>query len=366
MTTDIKRRLYARSTINTEESFEPTAEINAKRHQVKLTVYNHSWTNNDDGKEYRYSVPIFYTIDEYIAKIVLYIKDNDAQSLENWLKSFFIYREAVIDDECFTKSGRETTLEKYKIFKIRPLMEILILEHQPVFESLLKSTHSKPECRIAFMNSFAHLNLTNSYLGDLNLAQANLKNTNLTGANFENTNLTEADLSFTNLTKTLNLTSTQLDSCSTYEKAKLPDQIWPYWDKEIKANIKNGLDKLWEYSKKLQADEKTRNRGIMIRDHAQNMLDKLTSVENSKVDQAFKETFVKDLNSPKELNNHRDKGLKVILTNITLCIVGAGIGYLIAGAIHKAITGRFLFFSQTRTQELVDEVNSNIPKMKCR
>jgi hypothetical protein len=82
MTKDIKRKLYARSTINTEETFEPKAEINAKLCQAKFTVYSHSWDNINDGKEYRYPLPIFYTIDEYIAKISSYIRDNDAQSSE--------------------------------------------------------------------------------------------------------------------------------------------------------------------------------------------------------------------------------------------------------------------------------------------
>jgi hypothetical protein len=244
-------------------------------------------------------------------------------------------------------------------------MEILILDHQIVFESLLKSTESKPECHKAIMNSLVHLILKNAYLSDLNLSQANFRNSHLTGASFENSILNDADFSFAHLTKTHGLTSAQLDSSATYENAKLPDHIWPYWDKEIKTKIKNGLESLWTYSKKLQSLEATRDRGVKIRDHAHDMLTKLEAVENTKVDQSFKENFVRDLNSLKELNNHRDGGLKVILANITLCIVGAGIGYLIAGAIHKAVTGRFLFFSRTRTQELIDKVDNQIPRMQC-
>lgn len=366
MTIDIKRKLFARSTTNTEESFEPAAEINAKQRKVKFTVYNHSWDNINDGKEFYHPVPIFYEIEEYIAKIYFFIKNNDAISLEDWLKSYFIYSKPIIDDESYTKYGREITFEKYKIFNIRPIMEMIILEHQAYIEPLLQSMHSKPECRKAFMNSFQHLNLTNAFLNDLDLSQANFNNTNLSGANFENTILTEADLACTNLTKTLNLTSAQLDSCSTYEKAILPDHIWPYWDNEIKTNIKNGLETLNQYGIKLQTQEATLYKGIQIIEHAQKMLGQLKEIENKKVDQTFKEKFIYELNSHKKFNNHRDGGLKVILTNITLCIVGAGIGYLIAGAVHKAITGRFLFFSRTHTQELIDKIDDQIPRMKCR
>jgi hypothetical protein len=54
-----------------------------------------------------------------------------------------------------------------------------------------------------------------------------------------------------------------------------------------------------------------------------------------------------------ELEKHR--GWKQILGNIALAVIGLGIGYLIAGAINKKVTGNFLFF-RTASALALDEV----------
>ncbi len=46
------------------------------------------------------------------------------------------------------------------------------------------------------------------------------------------------------------------------------------------------------------------------------------------------------------LNQHR--GMKQMLGNLALAVLGMGVGYLIAGLIHKQSTGRFLFFKTER------------------
>jgi hypothetical protein len=57
------------------------------------------------------------------------------------------------------------------------------------------------------------------------------------------------------------------------------------------------------------------------------------------------------------------RGLKQLLANIALAILGCGIIYLIAGAIHKACTNRFLFF-RTDSEKLLDNIQQTIQKIE--
>lgn len=58
-----------------------------------------------------------------------------------------------------------------------------------------------------------------------------------------------------------------------------------------------------------------------------------------------------------ELEHHR--GLKQLLGNILLAVLGFGVLYLAAAAINKAVTGNFLFF-KTESAKIVDDIKSNV------
>ncbi|MCL5273103.1 MAG: hypothetical protein M1486_07385, partial [Gammaproteobacteria bacterium] len=58
-----------------------------------------------------------------------------------------------------------------------------------------------------------------------------------------------------------------------------------------------------------------------------------------------------------ELEHHR--GLKQLLGNILLAVLGFGVVYLAAAAINKAVTGNFLFF-KTESAKIVDDIKSNV------
>jgi hypothetical protein len=57
------------------------------------------------------------------------------------------------------------------------------------------------------------------------------------------------------------------------------------------------------------------------------------------------------------LEKHR--GWSQILGNLALAVVGVGVGYLVAGIIHKAVTGRFLFF-RTESAEKLDQIEQAV------
>lgn len=59
-----------------------------------------------------------------------------------------------------------------------------------------------------------------------------------------------------------------------------------------------------------------------------------------------------------ELEKHRD--CRTILANILLSIAGIGVIYLIAAAINKAVTGKFLFFSSTNSSKRLDAIQKVI------
>ncbi len=335
-------------------------EIDDKNLKAKFTILSHSWAHNDDGIMYQCPPPVLYSFEEYYAQIFALIHENNHQQLEEYLKSYFIYPDSAIDDELNVEYSREYTVEKYKIYKIRPFMERLILECPIVFESLLNETATKPDCRKALLNSLENLNLCGAVFNGLNLNHANFKNTNLKGAFFTNTDVTNANFSFSQLENTVGLTPEKLDSCATYEKAVLPTRVWPYWDKDIKDQIKAGLLKLKIYGTKLIVEKKSIGKGQKIKDHADAMLNQLNSVEdNNNVSHSFKQSFINKLNCNGEFNNPRDRGVKIILTNIALCIIGAGIGYLIAIGINKIVNNRFLFFSRTTSQQKIDKVSTH-------
>jgi hypothetical protein len=61
------------------------------------------------------------------------------------------------------------------------------------------------------------------------------------------------------------------------------------------------------------------------------------------------------------LEKHR--GLKQVLGNILLAVLGLGVFYLAAICINKAVTGNWLFFSQTDTAKQLDKVENQLESL---
>ncbi len=79
---------------------------------------------------------------------------------------------------------------------------------------------------------------------------------------------------------------------------------------------------------------------------------------------AFKSNCSKHIKTAKPiLEIHR--GWKRLLSNIALAILGIGVGYLAAVCLNKAVTGNFLFFNKTRSQEKLCALSQTITKIKA-
>ncbi|MBL7479399.1 hypothetical protein [Legionella bononiensis] len=75
----------------------------------------------------------------------------------------------------------------------------------------------------------------------------------------------------------------------------------------------------------------------------------------------FKSKCVESIEKSKpELEHHR--GLKQLLGNIVLAVLGLGVVYLAAAAINKAITGNFMFF-KTESAKIVDKIKNNVDEL---
>ncbi|STY17362.1 hypothetical protein [Legionella quateirensis] len=61
------------------------------------------------------------------------------------------------------------------------------------------------------------------------------------------------------------------------------------------------------------------------------------------------------------LEQHR--GLKQLLGNIVLAVIGLGVVYLAAAVINKAITGNFMFF-KTESAKIVDKIKNNVDELE--
>ncbi|KTD31655.1 Dot/Icm T4SS effector [Legionella moravica] len=102
---------------------------------------------------------------------------------------------------------------------------------------------------------------------------------------------------------------------------------------------------------------------------AETLLENLVSAKsaydvnpNKESYQHFKTQCVASIDQARpELERHR--GLKQLLGNIVLAVIGLGVVYLAAAALNKAVTGNFLFF-KTNTAKIVDEIKSNVDEFE--
>lgn len=78
----------------------------------------------------------------------------------------------------------------------------------------------------------------------------------------------------------------------------------------------------------------------------QTLITLATDFNNEKIDLKNFEQQAKQAIDAVRPRLERHYGWKQLLANIALCIAGLGVVYLVAGSIHKAKTGHFLFFGE--------------------
>ena len=139
-------------------------------------------------------------------------------------------------------------------------------------------------------------------------------------------------------------------------------------EKEIKPTVIT-LPKLQQFFLSQLDEIKTKEQDLRSRGHitaadfALNLYTTLKSKHSEfieeKIDiQSFKNSCTDAINTARpELENHR--GWKQVLGNLALAVVGLGVLYVVAGLIHKAATGNFLFF-KTDSANKLDKLDQTI------
>lgn len=109
------------------------------------------------------------------------------------------------------------------------------------------------------------------------------------------------------------------------------------------------------------------NRYLKAADCANNLIKEIKEAQAALVNtpnalQKFKNTCLQSIKQHGEtLKQHR--GWKQLLGNLTLAILGVGVLYAAAGLIHKAATGRFLFF-KTDSHQKLERLSAAIDEIK--
>jgi hypothetical protein len=223
----------------------------------------------------------------------------------------------------------------YEEHYVAPLIEELLINHKEDFNKLLGSASDK--CTMVLMN-FTGLDLTGFDVSDLDTTQANF-----TASMLQNSKGVTQDL---------------LDRSLTYKDAVLPEGIIPFWTKTKKETVLNDIEKLKQYGTLLL--KSCDAEGVSKGQKAVALADSLTTMITSTTQHngAFQEAFLEKLHEHDEAFSHRRYyGLKMLISNIALCAVGLGIGYLAIGLINYAETGRFFFFSQPETEQMVETID---------
>lgn len=273
------------------------------------------------------------------------IKDDQDQTIQSLLKADFIFPDPLQTTWkmifCNTQAGHfQRNDEEYAYYKITPTLEALINCYPEDFYKLYNLTNDKPECRKALLD-----------FSDLNLFNTDLKKIDFSLTNFCNANIRQAK----------GITQKVLDKCISYDFAKLPSNIVQLWSSDKAKKILNNLAKRKEYGTylALSNNKATKSKGILLRNHADLLINQVLS--SSKHDNAFQAMFIETLNKHNQIfDKPRFYDLKMIFANILFCILGVGVFYAAAVGVHYASTGRALFFSRTRSRELVDQTKDSL------
>ncbi|CEK10018.1 hypothetical protein [Legionella hackeliae] len=160
-----------------------------------------------------------------------------------------------------------------------------------------------------------------------------------------------------NLVSAKGLTQEFLDNCKEYTDAQLPKTLIPSWTATKTKQVHHYLDELSAYGTILSTSnfEAGREKGKLAIALAKELKDKIRYT--TKHNGAFQTEFLKLLHKHDEVfNEPRFYGLKKIIANIALFILGFAVGYAAAAARHKRETGSYFFFSKTQTQENIENV----------
>lgn len=317
-----------------------------------------------------YKVPVS-NYDEIQRQLEECVKENNVQQLIKILHSEFVYPEQMkrytkVTYDTFpeskyfrhdyTISNSYSSMHYHLVCKpnygtgqrdiytfaehlVAPVLEELIINRIKDYKQLFSM--ASLDCQKVF-SDFSNLELQNVDISEFDLSLANFIDSSFNGAR--------------------GVTQESLDKSLSYEGAiSLPKQIVPFWTDAKKNLVLAQLDQLDQYAQKLlkSADSEGREKGKEAHQLANDLRDKINST--NKYNGAFQKEFLSLLHSKDELFNHRRYyGLKMILSNIALFVLGAGVGYLVAGLVHQQLTGRFAFFTRPETEQKIATIEASI------
>lgn len=297
---------------------------------ARYYVANYGGPDHTQNEEWK--VPVS-ELEDIVNKLTQFIKNDNIKSFTSLLKDKFIFSQCirtsqrlVFNTMSYGRGQRESI--HYAEHYTAPILEALVVHYPQKFYELYELASGRLEFKKSLSN-FSGLDLTN----------ADLTNMDFSIAKFVNTNLT----------KTKGITLETLNLCESYDFAKLPVGMVPVWSITKAEKVLFDLAKLKEYGRRLQlsVNEAVKAKGELIVEHAQNLITQI--LITPKHDKIFQEQFLLNLHQHDQIFNHpRDHGIKKIISNIALFILGAGIIYAAALGAHYSSTGRILFLAEQR------------------
>ncbi|KTC81619.1 hypothetical protein [Legionella brunensis] len=304
---------------------------------------------------------------EIYASLLTLVRANRTQQLEKTLTSEFIdpqvlEREQIETHNSFPESegdfvyfgeqlkyipntrygmGQRDT-DTFETHRVAPVLEELVIHHFDDFVTLLKE--ASPGCQAILLN-FTDLDLTGLDFTKFQLAPPSI--------------LTQSIFTRAKLKSTKGLTQQILDDSQDYIDAQLPERLVPFWTQSKKEKVLEYINQLSDYGNILSKSnfEAGRQRGQLANELALELKGMIASA--SKHNGTFQKQFLKTLHQHDEaFSDRRFYGIKMIIANLSLFILGFGIGYAAAVAVNYRKTGNCLFFNKTETQRRVEKIQS--------
>ncbi len=292
----------------------------------------------------RWKVPIF-DLENTVNKLIQFINGDNIISFLSSLKAECFFSECLrtYDDIVFNTMscgiGQKETII-YAEHYTASILEVLMVHYPQSFGELYELASGKLEFKKALLD-FSEIDLTNADLSMIDFSVAKFVKANLI--------------------QTKGITLEALNLCESYDFAKLPAEITPIWSTTKAEKVLHDLAKLKEHGRRLllSKDKSAKSKGELIVNHAQNLITEISITP--KHDKLFQDKFLQILHQHDRLLNHpRDHAIKKIISNIALFILGAGVFYAAAVGAHYFATGRILFFSRTKSKELIDTVENDM------
>ncbi len=302
--------------------------------------YVSNWGGKDNTNSQTYSVAIS-DVANIQNKALALIQDGNTAQFSALLQEEFVYSQVIsayseVGYCNFNNGMGQRDDYSYEEHQVVSILEALLIDNPEHYWTLYSATETKPEFRKILLN-----------FTDLDLRTADLSSIDFSLATFINTNLSHAK----------GITQEKLDQCLSFDFAQLPDNLNQVWSADKGRKVIDDLVNLKAYGRRLMcaSNVMAKEKGKLLVAHADILINLVLTAP--KHDQAFQSNFLLELRKhDKEFDKNRDYGIKKIILNLALFILGAGVFYVAAAGVNYAKNDRVLFFSSTTSKEKLDKV----------